>query len=113
MAAADAPLSPVNLAALAAEPKKEPAGVVPMLAIVLIFSVALFAADNVLLDVARAGWQKIQLLEASFAPTQDAQKMYSSSVAGKIPGYDPRIIDEAVKERQLKAPDNIFKPPVN
>jgi|GEM_PF-5904313 hypothetical protein len=92
--------------------KRDQSALGPMILICLLFSAALFAADNVLLDFVRAGWRQIQLIEASFAPTNDAQKLYTSSVQGKIPQADPRIIAEAARERQLKAPDT-FKPPSN
>jgi hypothetical protein len=108
MPAADPPNAPVAPPHAAAA--KQGASIAALMGVWLVFSAALFSIDNVMLDVAKAGWQKIQLIQGTFAPASDAAKLYGSTVQGKIRQYDPRIIDQAVQERQLKAPDT-FKPP--
>ena len=92
----------------------------------LLFAAALFGADQVILGLAKAGWQKIQLIEGSFAPAKEALNRYQRdapakaidstggdlpdiSTDGKIRQYDPRIIQQAEQERRLPVPDT-FRP---
>jgi hypothetical protein len=95
-------------------------------AITLVFGSALFTVNNVMLDVARAGWSKILLIQGSFNPTLNAQTLYKSAAqtqaldqsgsglpqlsdSGKIKQYDGRLIREADQEHQLSLPNIFFK----
>ncbi|HLG70851.1 MAG TPA: hypothetical protein VK009_10545 [Chloroflexota bacterium] len=99
---------------------------IPFLVLVLaLYASALFSVNNVILDVAREGWTKIQLIQGSFAPAADAQKLYQNagrsqavdsngalpdvSPDGKVRPYDMRIIDQAAQERQLRGPETFTK----
>lgn len=101
----------------------------PILALATaLYGSALFASSNLILDLARAGWQKIHLIEGSFFPSTDAQHLYQSASTAKAVGgsgeslpelttdskmrpYDGRIIEQAAQERQLRGPDTFKSPP--
>ena len=97
-----------------------------MAAITLVFGSALFSVNNALLDVARSGWNHVLLIQGTFAPTLDAQKLYKAAAqtqaldrrgiglpeltgSTKIKQYDGRIISQAAQERQIPLPDIFFK----
>ena len=94
--------------------------------ITLVFGSALFSVNNVLLDVARASWSRILLIQGSFDPTLDAQQLYQLASrtrafdqsggglpelldTGKIKQYDGRIIQQAAQEHRLTLPAIFFK----
>lgn len=94
--------------------------------VTLVFGTALFSINNVLLDVARSGWNKILLIQGSFNPTIDAQTLYRTAAqtkafdksgaglpevvdSGKIKQFDGRIIQEADQEHRLQLPSIFFK----
>jgi hypothetical protein len=99
---------------------------IPFVALVLaLYASAVFSVSNVILDVAREGWTKIQLIQGTFTPAGDAQRLYQNAsrsqalgsngalpdVAsdGKVRPYDVRIIDQAAQERRLRGPDTFSK----
>ena len=114
----------------AAEPAGRPtkgsalANLLAVVGITLVFGVALFSVNNVLLDVAKAGWNQILLIQGNFNPTLDAQTLYQSASRttaigkagllpelldpGKIKQYDGRIVQEAKLERRLPVPNGFF-----
>jgi hypothetical protein len=98
---------------------------VAMVLVTTVFGSALFSANNVLLELARASWHQIQLIQGSFDPTLDAQHLYQSASKttaldksgaglpelvdpGKIKQYDGRIMKEASREHQLSLPPTPF-----
>ena len=101
------------------------AHVVAVVGITLVFGWALFSVNNVLLNMARGGWNKILLIQGSFDPTLDAQSLYRSASRttaigsggllpelldpGKIKQFDGRIVQQAHQERRLPLPDGFFK----
>jgi hypothetical protein len=112
IAAAERPLGRASFAVLAL--------------VAIVYGSALFSVDNYILDVAREGWQKIQLIEGTFTPTGDPQKLYQAASRSramdsngqhlpelttdtKMRPYDLRIIQQAEQERQLPSPSTFTK----
>lgn len=101
------------------------ANLVVVIGITLVFGSALFSVNNVLLDMAHDGWNRILLIRGSFTPTLDAKTLYRSSGqtkalagngllpdladSGRIKGFDPRIIQQADKDHQIVLPTIFFK----
>jgi hypothetical protein len=96
--------------------------------VTLLYGGALFAVNNLFLDVLHTAWQEIQVIQGSFAPLEDARRLYQSaantkavdstgtdmpglSQDGKVRPYDLRIVGQASQERQLKGPDTFKNPP--
>jgi hypothetical protein len=122
-------IAPASMATAVTRPAPDRGGFVANLVVVigitLVFGSALFSINNVLLDMAHAGWNHILLIRGSFAPTLDAQTLYRSSgqskalagtgllpdIAdnGRIKGFDPRIIQQADKDHQIVLPTIFFK----
>jgi hypothetical protein len=96
-----------------------------LIVVLAIYASAVFSVNNLLLDVAREGWSKIQLIPGTFAPAGDAQRLYQSAsqtkamssdgelpdliLDGKVRPFDTRIIQQATQERQLRGPETFTK----
>jgi hypothetical protein len=126
-------IAPASMAAVATRPAPTAApardgfmaNLVVVVGITLVFGAALFSVNNVLLDMAHDGWNQILLIRGSFAPTLDAQTLYRSSGqskalartgplpdvtdAGRIKGFDTRIIQQADKDHEIVLPTIFFK----
>ena len=102
------------------------ANLLAVAAITLVFGSVLFSVNNVLLNMARSGWNRILLIQGSFAPTLDARQLYNSAAQtraldnngvglpdivaqSKIKQYDGRIIQQAAQEHRLPLPDSFFR----